>query len=71
MAPGTARTVPWTPPSRAPPRDGRTPAPRGTGPLGWLPDKVAALLVARALERCAGDGGVLLLEGYPGTPAQA
>ncbi|MET8979400.1 nucleoside monophosphate kinase [Streptomyces sp. NPDC004539] len=43
----------------------------GRDPLGWLPDAVAVLLVKRALERYAADGGVLLLEGYPGTPAQS
>lgn len=40
-------------------------------PLGWLPDTVAALLLRRALESYAPDGGVLLMESYPGSPAQA
>lgn len=40
-------------------------------PLGWLPDGVATVLVRRALDGCASDGGVLLMESYPGTSQQA
>ncbi|WP_310887645.1 nucleoside monophosphate kinase [Streptomyces shenzhenensis] len=44
---------------------------RSRDPLGWLPDGVPTVLVRRALDGYASDGGVLLMESYPGTPNQA
>ncbi|MEU1311016.1 nucleoside monophosphate kinase [Streptomyces cinnamoneus] len=46
---------------------------RTTDPLGWLPDQVAMALVRRAVDNefRLEPGRPVLLEGYPGTQAQA
>ncbi|MCC3777833.1 nucleoside monophosphate kinase [Streptomyces sp. UNOB3_S3] len=46
---------------------------RTTDPLGWLPDQVAMALVRRALDNDfrLTPGRPVILEGYPGTQAQA